>query len=95
MPFRAGGISKAYCRLAVPRLLACGGAIRLILAVGSAALMSFIMVGANPSVSGDSGAWITPLIISVKWVVRDTTQASCLSTFTLSSATQCLVSLSK
>ena len=68
---------------------------RLIFDVGSAALMSFIIVGVNPSVCGDSGALITPLIISVKCVVRDTTQVSFLSTLTLSSATQCLVFLSK
>ena len=68
---------------------------RLIFDVGSAALMSFIIVGVNPSVCGDSGALMTPLIISVKCVVRDTTQVSFLSTLTLSSATQCLVFLSK
>ena len=68
---------------------------RLIFVVGSAALMSFIIVGVNPSVCGDSGALITPLIISVKCVVFDTTQAVALSTFTRSKATQCLVSWSK
>ena len=48
-------------------------------AVGSAALMSFIIVGAKPSVCGDSGACITPLIMSVKWVVFETTHFTALS----------------
>ena len=95
IPLRAGGISNWYWRLAVPRLFAAGGAIMLIFDVGSAALMSFIIVGAKPSVSGDSGAWMTPFIMSVKCVVLDTTQADSLSTATRSRATQCLVSLSK
>ena len=89
MPFRAGGISNGYCRLAEPRLFALGGAMTLIFAVGSAALMSFIIVGAKPSVCGDSGACITPLIMSVKWVVFETTHSSFLSTRTRSNATQC------
>lgn len=61
----------------------------LSLAVGAAALMSFIIVGAKPSVCGDSGACITPLIMSVKWVVFETTHSSFLSTRTRSNATQC------
>ena len=94
MPLRAGGISKAYCMFAEPRLFAVGGAMMLSFAVGSAALMSFIMVGAKPSVSGDSGACMTPLIMSVKWVVLDSTYASSLLTLTRSRATQWLFSVS-
>ena len=63
--------------------------------VGSAALMSFIIVGVKASVSGDSGATMTPLIISVKWVVFDTTHADCLSTSTRGKATQHFLSESK
>jgi len=50
-------------------LLGVGGAINPIPLVGSAALISFIIVETKPCVSGDSGTLTTPLIMSVKWVV--------------------------
>ena len=82
-------------RYGIDVLLAVGGALLWTFAVGSASLRSLIIVGVKPCVSGDSGAWITPLIISVKWLVRDTIRLFSLSIESLFNATECLVSRSK
>src|SRR6185436_19184672 len=68
-PWRPGGNSIGYDRRASPVLFALGGSIRFTCAPGSAALMSFMLVGLKDTALGWSGTVTTALIMSVKWSV--------------------------